>query len=393
MVDIETANVTPVGNWDMTGGDVKVPVPTVDTDASTKKYVDDNVVGITASSTDTLTNKTIDDFSNRIDADEIHIQIRNESGSIMTKGQLVYISGYSVGENVPLVTLADASASSTMPMLAMINDADIANNATGHATMSGRVFNIDTSAFTAGDTAYVSVTAGALSTRPSGTSDKVQAIGIILRSHASSGVIQIIGAGRVNDITNDIDHATDLQNVGTNAHSVIDTHLANTSDPHSVTASQVGLGNVSNVSTDDTAYNATSWNTNTDSATKNAIRDKVETMDTAIGLNTSKVTNVSTDLSAGTLTATTIDVNSSDGTNATLVEADTTNAGILGSDKWDEIVANTSKVSFSKTAIKGVINHGGTAGTARPSNFDSVEWLGTVEPSNAANDDTWIDTT
>jgi len=61
----------------------------------------------------------------------------------------------------------------------------------------------------------------------------------------------------------------------------------------------------------------------------------------AVGLNTAKNTNVSTNLSAGTRTATTIDVNSSDGTNATLVEADTTNAGILGSDKWDEIVANS----------------------------------------------------
>ena len=44
---------------------------------------------------------------------------------------------------------------------------------------------------------------------------------------------------------------------------------------------------MTNVATDDTAYNATSWNTNTDSATKNAIRDKVETMDTAISSNTS----------------------------------------------------------------------------------------------------------
>ncbi len=45
------------------------------------------------------------------------------------------------------------------------------------------------------------------------------------------------------------------------------------------------------VTVDDTAYNATSWNANTDAATKNAIRDKIETMDTAIGLNTAKVTN------------------------------------------------------------------------------------------------------
>ena len=42
---------------------------------------------------------------------------------------------------------------------------------------------------------------------------------------------------------------------------------------------------------DDTAYDATTWNANLDAPTKNAIRDKVETMDTAIGLNTAKATN------------------------------------------------------------------------------------------------------
>jgi len=73
-----------------------------------------------------------------------------------------------------------------------------------------------------------------------------------------------------------------------------------------------------------------------------------------------KVSNVTTDLSAGTRTATTINVNSSDGTNATLVEADTTNAGILGSDKWDEIVANTlAKHAESHT----VASHSDTTAT------------------------------
>ena len=45
----------------------------------------------------------------------------------------------------------------------------------------------------------------------------------------------------------------------------------------------------------DTAYNATTWNANTDGATKNAIRDKVETMDAAIALNTAKNTYPSAD--------------------------------------------------------------------------------------------------
>jgi hypothetical protein len=51
-----------------------------------------------------------------------------------------------------------------------------------------------------------------------------------------------------NTITYDVDatgiNHTQLQNIGTNTHAQIDTHIANTSNPHSVTKSQVGLGNV-----------------------------------------------------------------------------------------------------------------------------------------------------
>jgi hypothetical protein len=43
------------------------------------------------------------------------------------------------------------------------------------------------------------------------------------------------------------DH-TLLSNIGTNTHVQIDTHLANTSNPHNVTKTQVGLGNADNTS-------------------------------------------------------------------------------------------------------------------------------------------------
>ena len=56
-----------------------------------------------------------------------------------------------------------------------------------------------------------------------------------------------------------------------------------------------------------------------------------------------KVDNVSTNLSEGTSTETTVDVNSSDGTNATLVSASTSRAGLLTKAKFDEIVANNAK--------------------------------------------------
>lgn len=52
-----------------------------------------------------------------------------------------------------------------------------------------------------------------------------------------------------------------------------------------------------------------------------------------------------TNLSEGTTTNTTVDVNSSTGTNATLAEASSSRAGVLSKAKFDEIVANSLKVS------------------------------------------------
>ncbi len=42
-----------------------------------------------------------------------------------------------------------------------------------------------------------------------------------------------------------IDHTT-IQNIGTNSHAQIDTHIADVTNPHSVSKAQVGLGNVEN---------------------------------------------------------------------------------------------------------------------------------------------------
>ena len=41
---------------------------------------------------------------------------------------------------------------------------------------------------------------------------------------------------------------------------------------------------------------------------------------------------------------------------------------------------------------KGVVVHGSTANTARPTEYKSIEWIGSVQPSNAVDYDTWIDT-
>ena len=72
---------------------------------------------------------------------------------------------------------------------------------------------------------------------------------------------------------------------------------------------------------------------------------------TAIEANTAKETNVSTDLSLGTRTATTMDVNSSDGTNATLLAASTTEAGLMTDAQFNKLAAIEAAAQVNWTFI------------------------------------------
>jgi hypothetical protein len=40
----------------------------------------------------------------------------------------------------------------------------------------------------------------------------------------------------------------------------------------------------------------------------------------------------------------------------------------------------------------GVVIHSATAGTARPTGYATIIWIGSVEPTNAENNDIWITT-
>lgn len=54
-----------------------------------------------------------------------------------------------------------------------------------------------------------------------------------------------------------------------------------------------------------------------------------------------------------------------------------------------------NKVDNSTRAASGLgyVNHGASAGVARPTGWAAILWLGSVEPSNAQNGDVWMDTT
>lgn len=174
---------------------------TLDVDESaitiTESQISDLGSYITASSTDTLTNKTINDFTNDVHADDVHKEVRNESGGAMAIGDAVYASGYSVGQSKTLVSFADSTAASTMPAIGIVNES-IANNADGEVIEIGKVVGFDTSSWSVGDQLYVSETGTTgntlTSTKPTGSA-LIEPVAIVLRSHASLGEIEVSGSG------------------------------------------------------------------------------------------------------------------------------------------------------------------------------------------------------
>ena len=123
-----------------------------------------------------------------------------KAGEALTKGDVVYVSGVSGNEAV--VSKADADDAAKMPAFGLA-EADANLNAAVNVATFGTLYDLDTSAFSAGDTVYVSTTAGGLTaTKPAGEASLIQNIGKVIRSHASAGSIKVGGAGRSNDTPN-----------------------------------------------------------------------------------------------------------------------------------------------------------------------------------------------
>ena len=121
---------------------------------------------------------------------ELQQQVRNSTGSTITKGQVVYISG-STGQ-IGNVILAQANSYTASQVIGVANQ-DIPNNSNGWIVIQGTVSNFDTSALTAGNVIYLSATtAGALTqTEPVAPNYAVH-MGVCLYSNPNNGKILII---------------------------------------------------------------------------------------------------------------------------------------------------------------------------------------------------------
>ena len=87
------------------------------------------------------------------------INIINNSGVTISKGDPVYISGYSVAASKPEISRSDNNFSNTFPAVGLAQTA-IADGSSGSIILSGTFSNINTSSFVAGDSLYVDFDGG-----------------------------------------------------------------------------------------------------------------------------------------------------------------------------------------------------------------------------------------
>lgn len=131
----------------------------------------------------------------------IILECKNRTGSEITAGTPVYVSGYFSSNGKALIAPAVGNNSSKMPAIGIIENS-LADDAEGVVHVFGLSTGFDTSSFTVGETVYVSPSGGLTNSRPSGINELVQNIGRVLRSDASQGRVLLLGPGRTNDTPN-----------------------------------------------------------------------------------------------------------------------------------------------------------------------------------------------
>jgi hypothetical protein len=166
---------------------------------------------------------------------------RNNTGSTIPAGAVVYFSGAS--GNLPLIALAQANTEMTSSKTIGITAVAIANNATGEVVVSGLADNLNTSSFADGVALWLSPTVpgGLTITKPSAP-DHMVFVGFVTRSHPTQGTIEV-------KIQNGFE-LQELHNVAINGitNGQIIQYESSTQlwKNHTLTKTDVGLGNVPN---------------------------------------------------------------------------------------------------------------------------------------------------
>ena len=164
--------------------------------------------------------------SGNVKVHDMSLPVRNETGSVIAAGKAVYISGFN---NKPLISLADNTNSSKV-LVVGITESSISHEADGYVKTAGTI-SMDTDSMSAvGATVYLSTSGSLTTTKP------------------ITGIVVRLGVVTVKDNSGEIETIKRDQALPADAAGFLKNNGTGTFSWSSVTATDVGLGNVTNES-------------------------------------------------------------------------------------------------------------------------------------------------
>lgn len=121
---------------------------------------------------------------------EMHMQVRNNTGSTITNWSVVYINW--AASSMSTVALAQSNDYTKSIKMLWVATMDISTASNGLITTMGYVHDLNTSGFAVGDVLYLSnsVSGGITNVNPTGINYTIE-IGICVTSHATTGIINV----------------------------------------------------------------------------------------------------------------------------------------------------------------------------------------------------------
>ncbi len=156
------------------------------------------------------------------DSEAVHLAVKNTSGTTITKGTPVYITGNVGNSDILEVAEADASDATKMPAVGLL-ESDLIDNGEGFVSQGGYLkglatATIDGTSTTSNDTVYVKAGGGLTMTKPTGV-NYIQNIAKVARVHATNGSLVVSSILRANDVPTPlyIDHTNQRLGIGTSS--------------------------------------------------------------------------------------------------------------------------------------------------------------------------------
>ena len=277
--------------------------------------------------------------------------VRNNTGSTILNGTVLMATG-SLGASGRITVGPATGLFDVAKNIYGIATQDILNGADGYCTIEGKVRGINTSGSTVGETwtngqiLYVKPNDNGRLTKVEPAYGELKvSIAKVIHAHATNGLLEI----RITSVLNE--NAYEPRNIN------IQTHIARTDNPHGVTKSQLGLGNVTNFDT----TNATNITSGTLSSARLPL----------------------TGISAGTYKSVTVDTTG----RITAATNPTTIAGFGITDAYTKIQMDTSLygvVAKVTSTDNAVVRFNGTTGEVQDSGV-IIDDAGNITASNTSS--------